>query len=75
MSAATTTTQFPPAPYYLRDKNGEPMMGYPDIYEGRQALNTMPPGTELVRAEDGVVVSVMYSASILPFTFRKKVRK
>ncbi len=45
--------------YYLRDKNGEPMMGYPDIYEGRQALNTMPPGTELVRAEDGVVVSVM----------------
>ena len=46
--------------YYLRDKHGEPMMAYPDIYEGREALKSMPRGTELVRASDGAVVSVQW---------------
>jgi len=48
--------------YYLRDRHGEPMTSYPDIYEGRQALRDCERGTELVRAEDGVVVSVQWTS-------------
>lgn len=70
MTAATT--EWPPAAYYLRTKDGEPLMGYPDIYTGRAALNTMPPGTELVRVEDGAVVSVMWSANVVPLRFNLK---
>lgn len=73
MSAAISN--WPPAPYFLRTKHGEPLMGYPDIYEGRKALGTMPVGTELVRAEDGAVVSIMYSSTIPVFTFNMKRRK
>ena len=51
--------------YYLRDRNGEAIMAYPDIYEGRKALMDMPRGTVLVRAADGVVVSVQFASDPL----------
>lgn len=53
------------SPYYTRDKNGETLMGYPDIYEGRKALMDLPRGTELVRAADGAVVSVQFASNPL----------
>lgn len=51
--------------YYTRTRDGEVLMGYSDIYEGRQALNDLPRGAELVRAEDGVVVSVQWASDPL----------
>ncbi len=63
----------PESRYYTRTKHGEPLMGYPDIYEGREALNQLPAGSELVRAEDGVVVSVMWKGDVpaLRFNLRR----
>ncbi len=42
--------------YYLRDKNGEPLFAYDDVLDGKEALDRSEPGTELVRASDGVVL-------------------
>ena len=43
--------------YYLRDRGGEPLMGYDDVLDAYAACNKGPRGAELVRAEDGVVLA------------------
>ncbi len=44
------------APYYLRSRDGEALLGYTDVLDGKEALDESPNGTELVRACDGAVL-------------------
>lgn len=44
------------SPYFLQDGNGEALLGFDDVLDGKDALDRSEPGTELVRACDGIVL-------------------
>ena len=50
----------PMPPYYIRDRNGEPLLGYTDVLLAKEALDDAGVGCELVRTVDGVVLARKY---------------